>query len=80
MFGHVEQTVDRYCELAGVSEDELKPVAIPCTDDHTIPPQEFETKGQMKSLHLFKKPFQEVASVKKNVFSHKFSRCVFFAI
>ena len=47
MFGHVQQTVERYCELAGVSVAKLKPVATPCIDDHMIPPEEFETKGDL---------------------------------
>ena len=45
MFGHVEQTVARYLELAKKSKDSLKKVATPCIDDHEIPLQEFEVKG-----------------------------------
>ena len=50
MFGHVEQTVERYCQLAGVSKEKLKLVATPCIDDHMIPPQEFETKGDLSPV------------------------------
>ena len=50
MFGHVEQTVDRYCELAGKSRDSLKPVFTPCIDDHMIPAAEFDTKGELSPV------------------------------
>ena len=36
MQGHVKQTVDRYCELAGVTTDTLKEVATPNLDDHML--------------------------------------------
>jgi hypothetical protein len=47
MTGHVEQCVQRYLELAQVSVDTLKPVATPCIDDHQIPPEDFEAKGNL---------------------------------
>ena len=47
MFGHVEQTVDRYLELSKKTKDSLKKVATPCIDDHLIPPEEFEVKGEL---------------------------------
>ena len=47
MFGHVEQTVDRYCELAKKSKDSLKKVATPCPDDHLIAPEEFTKRGEL---------------------------------
>jgi len=50
MFGHVEQTVDRYIELSGKSKDSLKMVATPCIDDHMIPPEEFQVKGELSPI------------------------------
>jgi len=50
MFGHVEQTVERYLELSGKSKDTLEPVATPCIDDHQIPPSEFEVRGELSPI------------------------------
>ena len=48
MFGHVHQTVDKYLELSGKSEESLNiKAAPPCIDDHQIPAEEFEVKGQL---------------------------------
>ena len=49
MFGHMQQSVDRYLELAGKTLDSLKKVPTPCIDDHLIPPEEFEVKGHLSS-------------------------------
>ena len=46
MTGHIEQTVERYLELSGKEESELKPVEAPCLDDHMFPPEDFQTKGK----------------------------------
>ena len=50
MFGHVQQTVDRYLELANKAKDSLKKVATPCINDHIIPPEEFEVKGELSAI------------------------------
>ena len=50
MCGHVEQTVDRYFELAGKSKESLKKVATPCKGDHQIPPEEFSVKGELSAI------------------------------
>ena len=50
MFGHVQQTADRYLELAKKSKEYLKKVATPCIDDHQIPPEEFEVKGELSPI------------------------------
>ena len=47
MTGHIEQTVERYLELSGKEESELKPVETPCLDDHMFPPEDFQTKGKL---------------------------------
>ena len=50
MFGHVEQTVDLYLQLAGKFRSTLKPVATPCIDDHMNSPAEFEIKGELAPI------------------------------
>ena len=50
MFGHVKQSVERYLELSGKTEDSLKKVPTPCIDDHQIPPEEFEVKGHLSPV------------------------------
>jgi len=47
MSGHAEQCVEKYLELSGTSEDSVKLAETPCMDDHQIPPEDFETKGQL---------------------------------
>mgnify|MGYP000031465580 CR=1 FL=1 len=43
--GHVKQTVDRYCELAGVTTDTPKEVATPNLDDHMLQKEDFDNRG-----------------------------------
>ena len=45
MKGHIEKTVDRYCELSGQNINQLVKVPTPSIDDHLIPVEEFEIKG-----------------------------------
>ena len=47
MSGHAERCVAKYEELAGVKAEDLKQVATPCIDDHIIPPEDFEAKGEL---------------------------------
>ena len=42
MSGFNKQTVERYCELAKVGINTLKPVATPSIDDHQIKPEEIK--------------------------------------
>ena len=50
MFGHVQQTVDKYLELSGKSRDCLKTkAATPCIDDHLIPTEEFDERGVLSA-------------------------------
>ena len=50
MFGHVQQTVDKYLELSGKSRDALKTkAATPCIDDHLIPTEEFDERGVLSA-------------------------------
>ena len=50
MFGHVQQTVDRYLELALKTKDLFEKVATPCIDDHLIPAEEFDVKGELSAI------------------------------
>ena len=43
MEGHAEKYVEIYCKLAKKDVSSLQQVATPCTDDHQIPPEEYET-------------------------------------
>ena len=45
MVGHAEKCIEKYCELAGITEQQLKVVATPGLDGHQIPSEKFETKG-----------------------------------
>ena len=48
--GHIEQPVERYLELSGKEESELKPVETPCLDDHMFPPEDFQAKGKLSPV------------------------------
>ena len=50
MQGHAQKVVEKYCELAGIKENQLKHVVTPNIDDHAILPQEFEDKGQLEEI------------------------------
>ena len=56
MEGHVKKCVERYCELANKTTQQLHKVSIPCIDDHHF--KEEETKSVacsqivLKCLHL----------------------------
>ena len=50
MFGHVKQTVERYLELTGKTVDSLRKVPTPCIDDHAIPLEEFNVKGELSPV------------------------------
>ncbi|WP_288992749.1 DNA (cytosine-5-)-methyltransferase, partial [uncultured Marinobacter sp.] len=47
MAGACEGCVERYLELAKKPRSYLKKVATPCIDDQLIPPEDFETKGEL---------------------------------
>ena len=45
MEGHAKKCVERYCELANKTTQELYKVSTPCIDDH-----HFEEEEEMKSV------------------------------
>ena len=50
MKGHAEKCVEKYLELAKMSEKQLRMVATPGIDDHQIPKEKFETKGKLSDV------------------------------
>ena len=50
MKGHIEQCVDKYLELAKVERNKISKAITPCMDDHLIPPEEFEVKGELSPV------------------------------
>jgi len=50
MQGAAQGCVERYLELSGKKESELKRVATPCIDDHLLPPEDFATKGVLSTV------------------------------
>ena len=47
--GNVKESVQRYLKFSGKKESDLKPVPTPCLDDHQLPPEDFETKGELSA-------------------------------
>ena len=50
MAGHAEKCVERYCELAHCSPEQLPIVSTPGIDDHLIHVDKFETKGVLSPV------------------------------
>ena len=47
---HARSTVDKYSNLAKLSESSLKKVSTPCIDDHQISDEDFEVKGYLDNI------------------------------
>ena len=50
MAGHAQSCIDRYCELAKITEKSIKPAATPCIDDHQLSPDDFVNKGCLSDV------------------------------
>ena len=50
MTGHGQSAIEKYLELAGLSERDLKEVATPCIDDHQLSEEDFATKGRLSPI------------------------------
>ena len=50
MTGHAEQCVERYCELANKTIDQLKLVATPSIDDHLLDPEDMTSQGELSHV------------------------------
>ena len=47
MEGHAKKCVERYCELANKSTQQLYIVSTPCIDDHHFKEEEMESVGEL---------------------------------
>ena len=52
MEGHVKKCVERYCELANKTTQQLYKVATPCIDDHQSKEEENESVGELSTVCL----------------------------
>ena len=50
MAGHAKKCVERYCELANKTTQQLYKVSTPCTDDHHFKEEETKSVGEMSQL------------------------------
>ena len=50
MEGHAKKCVERYCELANKSSQQLHNVATPCIDDHQLKEEENESVGELSAV------------------------------
>ena len=49
MVGHAKKCVERYCELANKTTQQLYKVSTPCTDDHHFKEEETKSVGELSS-------------------------------
>ena len=52
MKGHAEKCVEISFELAKKNESSLQQVATPCTDDHLILPEDYETTVELSAVRV----------------------------
>ena len=50
MEGHAKKCVERYCELANKTTQQLYKVSTPCTDDHHFKVKEFKSVGELSHV------------------------------
>ena len=48
--GHAKKCVERYCELANKTTQQLYKVSIPCIDDHHIKEEELKSVGELSKV------------------------------
>ena len=53
MEGHAKKCVERNCELANKTTQQLHKVATPCMDDHQFKEEENESVGELIVYSLF---------------------------
>ena len=49
MVGHAKKCVERYCELANKTTQQLYKVSTPCIDDHHFKEEEMKSVGELSS-------------------------------
>ena len=47
MAGHAKKCVERYCELANKTTQQLYKVSTPCVDDHHFKEEEMKSVGEL---------------------------------
>ena len=50
MAGHAKKCVERYCELANKTTQQLSKVSTPCTDDHHFKEEETKSVGELTNI------------------------------
>ena len=50
MEGHVKKCVERYCELANKTTQQLYKVSTPCIDDHQFKEEEMKSVGELSNV------------------------------
>ena len=50
MEGHAQKGVERYCEFANKTTQQLHKVATPCMDDHQFKEEENESVGELSTV------------------------------
>ena len=50
MEGHAKKCVERYCELANKSTQQLYTVSTPCIDDHHLKEEEMKSVGELSQV------------------------------
>ena len=51
MAGHAKKCVERYCELANKTSQQLYKVSAPCIDDHHFDEEEMKSVGELSKVH-----------------------------
>ena len=50
MVGHAKKCVERYCELANKTTQQLYKVCTPCIDDHHFKEEEMKSVGELSHV------------------------------
>ena len=50
MEGHAKKCVERYCELANKTTQQLYKVSTPCIDDHHFKEEEMKSVGELSHV------------------------------
>ena len=50
MIGHCEGAIEKYLNLAQMTEADLRPCATPCLDDHLLAEEDFKKQGELHSI------------------------------
>ena len=50
MEGHAKKCVERYCELANKTTEQLNKVSTPCIDDHHFKEEEMKSVGELSDV------------------------------